>query len=524
MHVEGGDDFFRRPPSPFCNHEVSMNSTPSYWSEASGREYPALDKPLSVDVAVIGGGITGLMAAYLLQRDGATVVVLEKNRVVSGESGRTTAHLTYKSDSTLRELSSKFGADHAAASWDGQAAAIETLHETIHREGIGCRFRWVPGYYHAPMEGEPDLEELRGEAETAKEHGFDVKFAESVPFLNRPGVAFARQAQFHPAEFLHGLAAALETKGRVVYEQTEATDFPDEGSLVANGHRIEAGAIILATHVPLQARMATLPATVFQTKIHPYTSYVVRGTLPGSDAEPALFWDSNDPYDYLRIDEEDGQRFAILGGLDRKTGQEEAGFDPYAALTAKLKRLAPTARITHRWAGQVVETDDGLPFIGEVGHRQFIATGYAGNGFTFGTLAAMILADRIAGRTNPWADLFDPHRSAVKRGLRDYIAENVDYPYYMAKRLFQRGSKEGPEKLARGEGALISLGGKRLAVCRDSAGTLHRLAPECTHMGCLVNWNEPLQSWDCPCHGSRFAPDGAVISGPAEKPLEAVAD
>jgi Rieske Fe-S protein len=224
----------------------------------------------------------------------------------------------------------------------------------------------------------------------------------------------------------------------------------------------------------------------------------------------------------LRIDRHPRYDYAILGGEDHKTGQEADPESCFARLEAKLTQLLPGAAVDHKWTGQVIETNDGLPYIGETGEKQFVATGFAGNGMTFGTLGAMMATDRILGRKNPWQELFDVGRNKLKGGTWDYLKENIDYPYYYLRDRLTSAQGDSVESLKKGDGAILKIGGKRVAAYRNPNGSVSQLSPVCTHMGCLVRWNPADTTWDCPCHGSRFKPAGDVIAGPAETPLEKI--
>jgi Rieske Fe-S protein len=212
----------------------------------------------------------------------------------------------------------------------------------------------------------------------------------------------------------------------------------------------------------------------------------------------------------------------LLGGEDHKTGQEEDPNTRFARLEDALTRLCPEIEITHRWSGQVIETIDGLPYIGEMAPRQFAATGFSGNGMTFGTLGAMMAADAATGRTNPWAELFDLKRTKVLGGLWDYLRENKDYPYYLIRDRFAGPETRSLRAIPRGAGRIAEVDGRRVAAYRGPDGAVTLLSPVCTHMGCHVAWNTAENAWECPCHGSRFKPTGQVISGPAEAPLERI--
>jgi Rieske Fe-S protein len=306
-----------------------------------------------------------------------------------------------------------------------------------------------------------------------------------------------------------------------VFEHTEAGEIADNPLHVdANGHTIRCSHVVIATHTPLMGKAGLLGALALQTKLYLYTSYVIGGRLPESTVPEASFWDTSDPYHYLRVDRHRGFDYVIFGGEDHKTGQEPDPVARFRALEATARELMPQLEITHHWSGQVVETNDGLPFIGETARNQFAATGYAGNGMTFGTLAGMMARDYVTGVENPWSGLLDPGRTKVRGGSWNYIKENVDYPYY-----FVRGWMSGPSgasirTVRPGEGRLLEIDGETVAAYRSARGKLTLLSPTCTHLGCRVEWNRAESTWDCPCHGSRFAPTGAVLAGPAESPLE----
>jgi len=279
---------------------------------------------------------------------------------------------------------------------------------------------------------------------------------------------------------------------------------------------------VLATHTPLMGNAGLIGATLFQTKLALYTSYVIGGRIEKGRIPDALFWDTADPYHYLRLEPRRDHDVVIFGGEDHKTGQAADTNACFDRLERTLLSMAGDIDITHRWSGQVVETPDGLPYIGETAGKQFAGTGYSGNGITFGTLTGMMAADRAAGRANPWSDLFDPSRKKVFGGLWDYVKENKDYAYYLVRDRFAGAEGRSLREVPRGTGKVLNLDGQKVAVYRDQRGATTKRSAVCTHMACLVDWNEAERTWDCPCHGSRFKPDGAVIAGPAEAPLKPI--
>jgi Rieske Fe-S protein len=235
-----------------------------------------------------------------------------------------------------------------------------------------------------------------------------------------------------------------------------------------------------------------------------------------------MFWDTSEPYYYLRIQPHGEGDYAIFGGKDHKTGQEINLDERYRRLEELLLSVLPGAELADRWSGQVIEAHDGLPYIGETAEHQFVATGFAGNGMTFGTLAAMMARDAVAGRKNPWSELFRPDRKKIFGGAWDYIKENIDYPYYMAKDRLRGAEGNSLDDVGAGEAKILRLDGDWVAAHRDRHGEAHACSAVCTHMGCIVHWNSAEATWDCPCHGSRFTPDGELLAGPAESPLATV--
>ncbi len=501
-------------------------SKQSYWNGTRRLpQYPKLESNIKVDVAIIGGGITGITAAYLLKKAGKTVALLERDRFARADTGHTTAHLTYVTDLRLQRLVKDFGRDHAQAVWDAGRAGMNKISDMIEAEGIDCDFSWIPGYLHEPVDQDDakEVKSLEEDAELATDLGFDGTFVKNAPLVGKPAVRFANQAKFHPLKYLGALLEKIPGKGSHIYEQSEAEEISDSPlSIKVNGHTVSCGYILIATHVPLQGKTGTLSAGLFQSKIFPYSSYAIGARLKHGTAQEASYWDTGDPYNYLRIDRHPRHDYAIFGGEDHKTGQETDPEACFTRLEEKLTKLLPGAEIDYRWTGQVIETNDGLPYMGETAEKQFVATGFSGNGMTFGTLAAMMALDRVTGHKNPWQDLFDVSRKKIKGGTWDYLKENIDYPYYYLRDRLASAEGNSVDSLKPGEGKILKLDGKRIAAYRNPNGKVTQLSPYCTHMGCLVRWNAADSTWDCPCHGSRFKATGDVLGGPAETPLDKI--
>lgn len=495
------------------------------WQSHRLPHFPPVKKSAGYEVVVIGGGITGVTAAYLLKQAGKKVCLLERDRLGYVDTGLTTAHLTYVTDLRITKLVQVFGEDAASVILEAGATAIETIESIAHERQIECEFRRVPGYLHASLSASKDeSHDLEEEASLGRKLGFPVRYAATVPLVRRPGIEFPNQAKFHPLKYLAGLASAIDGGGSVIHEQSEVSEFQDNPrGVVANGHAIQADYVVIATHVPLMGVTGLVNATLFQTKIFPYSSYVIGAAIPHGTVPEACFWDTSDPYYYLRVERrEDDHDYVIFGGEDHKTGQAADTNACFDKLLARLLELIPAAQPDRRWSGQVIETNDGLPYIGETAEKQFAATGFSGNGMTFGTLAGLMARDAVLGRENPWQELFSVHRKKILGGTWNYVRENVDYPYYYLKDRLTYAEGTSTRQVTRGEGKILSIDGERIACSRDDEGKLIKRFAYCTHMGCLVRWNTAEHTWDCPCHGSRFQPDGSVLAGPAESPLDKV--
>jgi glycine/D-amino acid oxidase-like deaminating enzyme/nitrite reductase/ring-hydroxylating ferredoxin subunit len=497
-----------------------MDTTP-VWTELSQPRYAPPATSQKFDVIVIGGGITGLTAAWLLKNSGKRVCVLEKNRIGGGETGHTSAHLTYVTDLRPTELIQNFGADAARLTWQAGAAAIDWIERNVEELGINCGFHRVPGFLTASLTSNSDeARSLKDEAKAARQLGFTATYQDAGSILGKPAVSFPNQAIFHPLKYLAALAAAVHGDGCVVCEDAEVTEVAQSPTLItAAGQKLECDHLIVSTHVPLMANTGLVSSTLFQSKLYPYSSYVLGAEIPKGTLSPGLYSDTSDPYYYLRVHSAERNDYAVFGGEDHKTGQCNDTEARYARLTEVLYKILPQAKVDHRWSGQVIETNDGLPFIGEVADRQFDATGYGGNGLTFGTIAGLMARDAVLNEANPWQKLFAPSRKSVRGGLWDYVVENMDFPRYLVSSWLGRSKVKSASDLKNGDGAVISQHGRQVACSRDEHGVLTKVSAVCTHMGCLVDWNKAEQTWDCPCHGSRFLPTGEVIGGPAETPL-----
>jgi glycine/D-amino acid oxidase-like deaminating enzyme/nitrite reductase/ring-hydroxylating ferredoxin subunit len=505
--------------------KAESGHTTSLWHATVGE---MTRQPLSggarADVCVIGAGIAGMTAAYLLSRAGRTVIVLDDGAIGGGETGRTTAHLSDALDDRYQELERLHGADGARLAAHSHRSAIDLIEHIVTEEGIECDFAWVDGYLFPPdEEGDTTSSHaaLDDELEAARRAGVAVARADATPyapFTGKRALRFERQARFHPLRYLSDLAERIEANnGRIhtgVHVSSVTGGAPVRIETDSSGTLL-ASACIVATNSPISDRVIT------HTKQAPYRTFAIAARVPSGSVPDALYWDDADPYIYIRLQPGDAHDWVIVGGEDYKTGQKDDDAERLARLERWTRERFPMVEsIDHAWSGQVLEPSDGLAFIGpnpDGSDNVYIITGDSGHGMTHGTLGAMICTDLIIGRDNPWADLYNPRRLTLKAS-GELAKENINVAVQYAAWVLP-GDVRSEGDVPPGEGRVVRRGAHMVAVYCDAQGARHERSAVCTHMGCIVNWNDLEKSWDCPCHGSRFGPLGEVLNGPAKSPL-----
>jgi glycine/D-amino acid oxidase-like deaminating enzyme/nitrite reductase/ring-hydroxylating ferredoxin subunit len=500
----------------------SQASTSIWMATANTPSQSRLKENIRTDVCIIGAGIAGLSTAYLLGREGRSVVVLDDGLIGGGMTGRTTAHLTNAYDDRYVEMEKIHGEEGARFIAESHTTAIEKINEIVTRENIECDFEWVDGFLFAQTPD--DVQVLEDELAAAHRAGLvgveKVSRAPLASFDTGVALRFPRQAQFHPLEYLAGLTRAILRDGGRVFGETHATRI--EGGTPArietsHGPVVTSDVIVVATNTPVNDLVA------IHTKQAPYVTYVIGVRVPKGSVTRGLYWDTGDPYHYVRLQSENEHDVLIVGGEDHKTGQENDGNARHGRLEQWTRERFPQAgEVEFRWSGQVMEPVDGLAFIGRnpLDHDNvFIATGDSGQGMTHGTIAGMLLTDLIQERENAWADLYSPSRVRLK-SLPEYASENINvaaqYTDYVTA-----GDVKSESEIKPGEGAILREGASKLAVYRDEAGKVHKRSAVCPHLGCVVAWNSTERTWDCPCHGSRYSAEGKVYQGPANSDLSA---
>lgn len=497
-------------------------NTTSVWMVTSSRpEFSTLSSDIRTDVVIVGAGIAGLTTAYRLVQAGKSVVVIDDGPILAGETERTTAHIVNALDDRYFELERLHGQRGAWLAAESHSAAIDEIERIVRAENIDCGFERLDGFLFAGPGDSPKI--LEDELQAAHRAGLtEVELVSRAPvdsFNTGPALRFPRQAQFHPLRYLAAVAQAIVRDGGLIYTHTHASEI--KGGKEAHvrtdkGYVIGASAVVVATNSPVNDRL------VMHTKQAPYRTYVIGARIPRGALVPALYWDTLDPYHYVRLQSSPGSSASpaddllIVGGEDHKTGQADDAEARYLRLEKWTRERFPISEVEFRWSGQVMEPVDGMGFIGRNpldDENVYIATGDSGNGMTHGTIAGILLTDLILGRENPWATLYDPSRVSL-RAVKEFAKETVNMAVQYGD-WFTSGDVKNEEDITPGSGAVVRHGALKVAAFRDESGTLHTCSAVCPHLGGIVRWNHSEKTWDCPCHGSRFDRFGKVMNGPA---------
>ena len=503
---------------------VGNEHSRSYWME----EGPVMDaSPLAqdeqCDVVIVGAGIAGLSTAYELARCGRSVVVIDRGEIGTGMTARTTAHLATEIDDFYSELIKVRGEDEATIYHDSQVAAVNRIEAICRDEGIDCDFRRLDAFL-VPTEEVP-IADLQEEFDACRKIGVEVEWADRAPV---PGLdtgrclRFPDQARFRPTRYLAGLARAILARGGRIYANTAYLDHDDneDGVRIKTeaGRSIRAKAAVFATNSPVNATVA------IHTKQIPDRTYVIAARVPKGSVRDVLLWDTYEAYHYVRLQEvDDSNDLLIVGGEDHRSGEVDDADQRFARLAEWTRKRYPMfGEVEYSWSGQVMEPADFMPYSGRTpgSDNVYLHTGDSGQGITNGVAGSLAIAALILGEDSRFADLLDPDRKSLTsttslaelaRGQAGVIANFTEY--------VRPGEIKSAEELEPGEGAIMRDGLKKIAVYKAADGEVVRRSAVCTHVGCIVHWNSFEKCWDCPCHGSQFAPDGAVLNGPAVRPL-----
>ena len=506
---------------------AAHEKTQSLWmGQDVAPDAPPLSANFECDTVVVGAGIAGLSVAYELASAGQTVLVLDRGPMAGGMTSRTTAHLAPICDDGVSSLIRLRGEQMARLFQQSQEAAVARIETIVAQHTISCNFRRLDAFLFPAlgMDFKEARKQLDEEFDAVRIVGAEVERVKGVPlkgFEAAPALRYGRQATFHPLKYLHGLVSAIEHSGRRLYANSAVTqidELKDGVRVHTKSGSVKAINAVIATNTPINDRVA------LHSKMAPYRTYAMAFTIPKGTLPDALYWDIADPYHYVRLNPGPGSiDYLIAGGADHKTGEADDGDIRFEAIEAWIRSLVPAlGKEVHRWSGQVMDTIDYCGFIGRNpgSEHLFVVTGDSGQGMTHGALAGLLIKDLIISGKSPWQEVYVPSRKTPS-GVVNYISENVTAIKNFAEYLMP-GELDSVDELKPGQGGIVRDGISKVAVCRDESGKLHLNSAVCTHLGCLVHWNSTEQCWDCPCHGSHFAPDGSVLCGPATAPLPKV--
>ncbi|PDT43558.1 MULTISPECIES: FAD-dependent oxidoreductase [Sinorhizobium] len=503
---------------------VQSERSQSLWMATAAEHRPQLLAANErADVVVVGAGIAGLSVAYELCREGQSVIVVDRGALARGMTARTSAHLASVLDDFYHELIRLRGLEEARQYFRSQVAALDRVEQVQASENIECDFRRLDGYLFAASD--EDVSILEREIDACHSLGFSGVAWDALPGTGDGGdrrcLRFPDQGRFHPLKYLDGLIRCIERDGGRLYAETPVVSVEEkDGETIVRtreGREIRARAAVIATNSPINDWIAV------HTKQAPYRTYVIAGRVPSGSVVDALYWDTLDPYHYVRLQPSGADHdWLLVGGEDHKTGQVDDQPERLARLTEWAKsRFPQIGDPEFAWSGQVMEPVDHLAYIGRNpgNNNVFVVTGDSGEGLSNGVAGSLILRDLVMGRENIWAGIYQPSRISIG-AAGEYISENLTMPANLAEHL-TGGELSSLDELKPGDGALIRRGTSKLAAYRDDGGELHVRSATCTHAGCVVHWNSFERCWDCPCHGSHFSVDGEPLNAPAFKPLAA---
>jgi glycine/D-amino acid oxidase-like deaminating enzyme/nitrite reductase/ring-hydroxylating ferredoxin subunit len=490
----------------------------SYWNAtAPASAFPALAGEIEADVAIVGGGIVGVTAARMLKDRGLKVALVEARRVGEEVTGKSTAKITSQHNIHYTIIERKFGEEGARLYAEANQTGLATIRALAQQHGLSCNLETRPAFTYTNNQAE--VERIEKEVELARRLGLPAALTRDtgLPFEVLAAMRWDDQAQFHPVRYVKGLAETIPGDGCHVFEASRVTDW-DPHRIATGAGGIRARHVVMATHLPLGQ------IGFFYTENHPHMHPVIMGRAEPNRVPQGMYISVEQPRHSTRGHRDDeGRDWMIFTGpsfTHGDVGKEREAFADLEGFARDHFGVAPD----YRWTNEDYRSIDQAPYVGwssSLRETYLVATGFNAWGITNGTAAAILLADLIQGRDNDWLKIFDATRIKPIAGAKDFATGNAATAAHLVGGWLAR-KPHGFDELAPGEAAILKVDGHNVAGFRDEQGALHAVSAVCTHMGCIVGWNETDRSWDCPCHGSRFALDGSVIHGPAVKALEAV--
>lgn len=497
--------------------------TKSLWnSYADICDHSKLENDVVTDVAVIGGGITGLTAGRLLAQKGAEVAILESRRAGSGTTSHSTGNLYYTIDNILSSLESTYDLSTIKAVAESRIQGMQQIESWVDEYGFDCDYKSVPWYLYSSTD--ESINKIEEEYNTGEKTGLEMFKApdSELPFPSAGAIKVPAQAQINPMRYVQELAQSMQTDECRIYEHTHVFSVEEKDKrylLHTSGGTVVAEHVVHATHTPKGVQFV-------QTLLGPYREYGIACKVRNTNHPEGIFWGyyENGKKISTRTYSRDGDTFLIVVGEPHKVGQAEDNIRHIHNLESFARKHADVQEIVYRWGGQHYRPADLLPYIGprEKGSREYIATGFSTDGLVYGTLAGIMLSDIITGRVNPWTELYDSTRKQPLKSASKFFKENINVAKEYLKDLPGTAEETAFDELRPGEAEVIEKDGEKLAAYRNNEGKLEVRSAVCTHMECIVNWNNAEKSWDCPCHGSRFGTDGSVLEGPALHALHKV--
>ncbi len=500
---------------------VVTHRSESIWThKAKETTFPQLKENITVDVAIVGAGITGLSTASYLMNRGLKVAIVEANHVGYGVSGFNSGHLTSMLlDMKYSSIHHDFGTEKTQLVGQCQVDAINMIEANIRQYGMDCEFKRIPGFLYAEQ---PDqVKALEKEFNATQQANVPCELIDHapLPFNTHKAILLPEQARFHPLKYVQGLAQAVAAQDELLFENTHVVGI-DQGEqcvVKTRSGTITANKVVLGTHTPI----GLWPS--IQTRLEPIRSYII-GVRVNDIIADGLYWDMDEPYHYMRLTEDENGPLLIIGGEDHKTGEKEDTATCFKGLEEYAHRHYDVRSIDYHWSAQLYDPVDGLPYIGptQAAPNVYIATGFTGEGLTGGTYAGKIIADAILGVDNAWAAVYRPDRVKPLASAAGFISENVGTVAHFVGDRLKPSEAQTEAEIPAGKGCILMKEGKKVAAYKDESGKVHLMSPVCTHMGCHVNWNNAEKSWDCPCHGGRYDATGHVIDGPPVKNLDKI--